>query len=145
MADVIKPPADIKPVKGDLKSDILAKIKSKSLKTEAVIGKAHALDASKLDGVDYTLGGELHCRWFINKPERLMVARHKGYYLPEEIDSRFKNKTIGNLILMVRTREAQLDHQRKLEQANQRWDGSVMKNHDKASRHFEEFDVIKPN
>lgn len=130
-----------------LKERVAERIKSKAFAVSSRVGKAQMFDITNKEGKDYTLGGMLHGFWFTNVPERIEMARAKGYHFPEEFDPELKNITFGNLVLMLQTDDARRDYRRLLEERNLAQEASQMRNHKKADKYldFEDGQVVGPN
>lgn len=129
-----------------LKERVAERIKSKAFSVSSRVGKAQMFDITNKDGKDYTLGGMLHGFWFTNVPERVEMARAKGYHFPEEFDPELTNITFGNLVLMLQTDEARVDYREKLEMRNKAQEASQMQNHKRADKYMAfEDGVVGPN
>jgi hypothetical protein len=105
-------------------ADVQARIKSRSFKTTATVGKAGLFDVTKYaNGTDYTVGGLLTIRWCSEDPQNVANKRMKGFMFPEEVSPRLKNITQNGLVLMVRTKEAANAHRAQLRELTQNLDG----------------------
>lgn len=106
----------------DLNKEVAEAIKTRFIKPDLTVGKAHLLNPSTHNGIDYTAGGQLAPRWVENKEGVIGQKMTKGFVFPETISPRLKNLTVGNLVLMVRPAAYQEQHQANVEAANRKWE-----------------------
>ena len=99
-----------KDINQDIQKSVKERIKSKSFAVTSKVGKAQLLDIRNIDNIDYTVGGALKDFWFKNEDARIRDAHAKGYEFPEAFDSRLKNQTLGDMVLMLQTDEARTDY-----------------------------------
>lgn len=128
----------------NLNDEVAKAIKSRFLKPDLTVGKAHMLDPRSHHNIDYTAGGQLHTRWVVNTDIEIQKKSAKGFVLPETISPRLKNIRQGNLILMVRPAEYNAQHQENVEKLNRKWeaDSSVKtRKRDLKTQGIDEFEV----
>jgi hypothetical protein len=108
-----------------IEDEVAEAIKTKFTAPDLTIGKNHFMDPKTHTGLDYTAGGRLHCRWVNNQPQNVLRHKQKGFVLPEEVSARLKNVEHGSLILMVRPKEYEAQHQTNVELENRKWESKV--------------------
>lgn len=109
----------------ELHKEVAEAIKTRFVKPDLTVGKAHLLNPSTHNGIDYTAGGQLAPRWVENKEGAIGQKLTKGFVFPETISPRLKNLTVGNLVLMVRPTAFQEQHQANVEAANRKWEADT--------------------
>ena len=135
---------DNKTLMEDIEKRVSEKLTSRHFSVVSSTTRAAKFDIRNKDGLDYTVNGKFKGFWFRNEPGRLLDARQQRYYLPEEIDSRLKNLTMGNLILMLQTKEASDHYTEQIEKKNRSLEGTQMDKHQRADKRFSEFKSIRP-
>lgn len=118
-------PAPLAPADIDLNDEVAKAIKTRFVRPDLTVGKAHLLDPRAHHDIDYTAGGQLHMRWVINSDVELQKKGNKGFVLPEAISPRLKNIKQGNLILMVRPADYDQQHQHNVERLNRQWEANA--------------------
>lgn len=108
-----------------IEDEVAEAIKTKFTTPDLTVGKNHFMDPKTHTGLDYTAGGRLHCRWVNNQPQNILKHKQKGFVLPQDLSSRFKNVEHGSLVLMVRPKEYEEQHQANIERENRKWESDV--------------------
>lgn len=119
MSAEVEPPV---PADLSLNDEVKQAIKTRFMKPDLTVGKAHMLDPRTHFNVDYTAGGQLHTRWVINNDAEIQRKAAKGFVMPETISPRLKNIRQGNMVLMVRPMEYNIQHQENVEKLNRKWE-----------------------
>lgn len=134
-------------VNAKIRQEVANKIKSRFMNVDAVHGRAAMFDiATHAPGIDYTAGGLLSTRWVNNTDANINAKRMKGYRMPSEVSSQFKDIVMGNMALMVRTVDADADHKNEVERLNKSWEAKAKaKTSPKAGQGLGEFEVTPQN
>lgn len=111
-------------INAQIAAEVAQRIKSRSFRESATVGKAGLFDVSKYsNGLDYTVGGLLELRWCSDSALNVANKRMKGFMFPEEASPRLKNINQNGLVLMVRTKEAADSHRAEVRRLTQSLDG----------------------
>lgn len=107
-----------------IKAEVAGKIKSRSFSDAVTVGKAGLFDISKhSNGIDYTAGGMLECRWCRDDDASIAGKRKKGFMFPSDVSGAFQNIRHQNMVLMVRTTAAADNHRQAIADLSTNLDG----------------------
>lgn len=109
-----------------LEAEVADAIKTQYSRVDAVIGSAKLLDMeTHTEGVDYTANGQLHARWVDR--DKIQQRRAEGFRNPAEFSSRFKDITMGRLVLMLRPVTLKKQYDNLIESKNSHWEAETKK------------------